>query len=158
MNSYFYAKIVWWEIQPKKGVSMNEIFEKALEIALEAHRGQVDKSGMPYILHPIAVASKLDTLELKIIGVLHDTIEDTYITPEYLLEQGIPKNLVGVVELLSKPKGEPYMTYIERVKQDSMARQVKLADLAHNTDPRRVSVLSESQRTKYQKAKQILLP
>ena len=135
---------------------MNDIFEKALLIAVTAHRGQVDKSGEPYILHPLTVASKLDTLELKVIGLLHDTIEDTDVTADYLVEMGIPKDLVEVVELLTKPKGEPYEKYLQRVKENPMAKKVKLADLAHNTSPERAKGLNEARRKKYELAKQIL--
>lgn len=135
---------------------MNDIFEKALLIAVMAHKGQVDKSGQPYILHPLAVASKLDTLELKVIGLLHDTIEDTDVTADYLIEMGIPEDLVKIVELLTKPKGEPYENYLRRVKENPMAKKVKLADLAHNTDASRASGLNEARKQKYELAKRIL--
>lgn len=134
----------------------NEIFETALEIALKAHKGQVDKNGVSYILHPMAVAAQLDTLELKTIAILHDTIEDTDVTAEYLLEKGIPRNIVEVVQLLSKPKDEEYESYLRRVKENPLARQVKLADLAHNTSPERASGLNEKRRAKYELAKRIL--
>ena len=134
----------------------NEIFETALEIALKAHKGQVDKNGVSYILHPMAVAAQLDTLELKTIAILHDTIEDTNVTAEHLLERGIPKNIVEVVQLLSKPKDEEYESYLRRVKENPLARQVKLADLAHNTSPERASGLNEKRRAKYELAKRIL--
>lgn len=135
---------------------MNRQFEKALLIAVKAHSGQVDKLGLPYILHPLAVASQLDTLELKIIGLLHDTIEDTTVTEEYLLREGISKDLVEVVKLLTKPEGEPYEEYLKRVNENPMAKKVKLADLAHNTSPERSSGLNERRRKKYELAKQIL--
>lgn len=135
---------------------MNSQLEKALEIAVEAHKGQVDKNGQPYILHPLAVAAQLGTLELKIIALLHDTIEDTDVTAEYLLEQGISKNLVEVVELLTKPDDEPYEDYLRRVKENPMAKEVKLADLAHNTDPERASGLNDARRKKYELAKRIM--
>lgn len=136
---------------------MNDIFETALEIAVKAHKGQVDKNGVAYILHPIAVASKLDTLELKTIAILHDTIEDTYVTAEYLLDQGIPKNIVEVVQLLTKPKDEDYESYLRRVKENPLAKQVKLSDLAHNTSPERASGLNDARRKKYELAKKILM-
>lgn len=135
---------------------MNETFEKALAIAIEAHKRQVDKNGMPYVLHPIAVASKVDTLELKTIAILHDTIEDTDVTSDYLLEQGIPKQLVEAVILLTKPKAEPYESYLRRVKENPLAKAVKLADLAHNTDPNRVAGLNATRAQKYELAKRIL--
>ena len=134
----------------------NKIFEAALEIALKAHKGQVDKNGVSYILHPMAVAAQLGTLELKTIAILHDTIEDTNVTAEYLLERGIPRNIVEAVQLLSKPKDEEYESYLKRVKENPLARQVKLADLTHNTSPERASGLNEKRRAKYELAKRIL--
>ncbi len=135
---------------------MEKVFEIALRIAVEAHMGQRDKNGMPYILHPLAVASKVDDLELKTIAILHDTIEDTDVTADFLLERGIPKDIVEVVELLTKPKNEQYESYLRRVKENPKAKAVKLADLAHNTDPSRVSGLNELRRAKYELAKKVL--
>ena len=137
-------------------MELNDVFEKALGIAVEVHRGQVDKLGMPYILHPLAVSSKLDSLELKIVGLLHDTIEDADITAGYLLDQGIPRHLVDAVQLLTKSEDEEYESYLNRVKENPIARAVKLADLAHNTDPSRASGLNEKRREKYALAKKIL--
>lgn len=135
---------------------MEKVFETALRIAVEAHEGQRDKNGMPYILHPLAVMSKVDGLELKTIAILHDTIEDTYVTADFLLERGIPKDIVEVVELLTKPKDEDYESYLRRVKENPKAKAVKLADLAHNTDPSRASGLNELRRAKYELAKKVL--
>ena len=135
---------------------MQKVFETALMIAVEAHKGQVDKNGMPYILHPIAVMQKVEGLELKTIAILHDTIEDTYVTEDFLLEAGIPKNIVDVVALLTKPQNESYESYLRRVKENPMAKAVKLADLAHNTSPESASGLNEARKKKYALAKQIL--
>lgn len=135
---------------------MEKVFETALRIAVEAHEGQRDKNGMPYILHPLAVMSKVDGLELKTIAVLHDTIEDTYVTADFLTERGIPKDIVEVVELLTKPKDEDYESYLRRVKENPKAKAVKLADLAHNTSPERASGLNEARRAKYELAKRVL--
>ena len=140
--------------KPEK--SPNEVLEIALEIAVNAHRGQTDKSGMAYILHPLAVAAQLDTLELKTIAILHDTIEDTDVTADYLLEKGIPQDIVDVVQLLSKPKDEDYESYLKRVLKNPLATKVKLADLAHNTSPERASGLNEARRRKYERARDIL--
>lgn len=137
-------------------MDMNEVFETALAIAVEAHRGQKDKMGLSYILHPMAVASKVDTLELKTIAILHDTIEDTEVTAEYLLEKGIPQELVEAVVLLTKPEDEEYEHYVRRVKENPLAKAVKLADLAHNTDPSRAAGSNEARMQKYERAKQIL--
>ena len=138
-------------------MDQNKYFEKALQIAAKAHEGQVDKSGLPYILHPMAVASKVDTLELKTIALLHDTIEDTEATAEYLIKQGIPEEIVEVIQLLTKPEDEEYESYLRRVKKNPKALEVKLADLAHNTDPTRAGGLNEKRRKKYELAKRVLM-
>ena len=135
---------------------MNNVFEKALMIAIQAHSGQTDKQGKPYILHPLAVASQLDSLELKTIALLHDTIEDSWVSKEFLLENGIPEELVEVIALLTKPKDMPYEDYLRRVKQNPMALAVKKADLAHNTSPERAEGLNDYRRAKYELAKRIL--
>ena len=135
---------------------MNNVFEKALMIAIQAHSGQTDKQGKPYILHPLAVASQLDSLELKTIALLHDTIEDSWVSKEFLLENGIPEEMVEVIALLTKPKDMPYEDYLRRVKQNPMALAVKKADLAHNTSPERAEGLNDHRRAKYELAKRIL--
>ena len=135
---------------------MTHYLEKALLVATKAHEGQVDKNGQPYILHPLAVASKLDDLELKTIAILHDTIEDTDVTPEFLLEQGIPEEVVDIVKMLTKPKNIKYEDYLREICKNPKAKQVKLADLAHNTDPKRADGLNEHRRAKYELAKKIL--
>lgn len=135
---------------------MNNVFEKALMIAVQAHSGQTDKQGKPYILHPLAVASQLDSLELKTIALLHDTIEDSWVSKEFLLENGIPEELVEVVVLLTRPKDMTYEDYLRRVKTNPMALAVKKADLAHNTSPERAEGLNDHRRAKYELAKRIL--
>ncbi len=135
---------------------MNNVFEKALMIAIQAHSGQTDKQGKPYILHPLAVASQLDSLELKTIALLHDTIEDSWVSKEFLLDNGIPEELVEVIALLTKPKDMPYEDYLRRVKTNPMALAVKKADLAHNTSSERAEGLNDHRRAKYELAKRIL--
>lgn len=135
---------------------MNKYFEIALEIAVQAHKGQVDKNGLPYILHPMNVAGRVDTVELKTIAILHDTIEDTFVTADYLLEKGIPQEIVDTVVLLTKPKAEQYESYLRRVKENPKAKAVKLADLAHNTSPERAEGLNEARKQKYELAKRVL--
>lgn len=136
--------------------NMNHVFEIAMQIAVEAHMGQEDKNHKPYILHPLAVAAQLDELELKTIAILHDTIEDTFVTADFLIEKGIPKELVDVVALLTKPKDAVYEDYLRKVKENPMAKAVKLADLAHNTSPERASGLNDARKAKYALAKRVL--
>lgn len=133
----------------------------AAEIAIKNHRNQVDKIGMPYILHPMAVASLLDTPEQKCAGLLHDILEDTDVTEQDLLDAGIPERVVEIVKLVTHEKpceGKDYEDYLARIKADPDARTVKLADLAHNTDPKRAThdEKAEARRAKYERAKQFL--
>lgn len=135
---------------------MKVMFEKAVILASQVHQGQRDKLGMPYILHPFAVASLVDGFELKTIAMLHDTIEDTWVTAEYLLNYGFTKEIVEAVEGVTNPKDGDYEAYLRKVKGNPKSRLVKLADLAHNTDPSRASGLNELRRAKYELAKKVL--
>lgn len=121
---------------------MNDV-ERAVQLAIFAHKGQVDKAGKPYIMHPIAVASMQDTEEGFIVGMLHDVVEDSDLTLDDLLKQGFSNEVVGAVELLTHAKDEDYMTYVKRIKGNELARKVKLADLKHNSDLSRLPVVRE---------------
>lgn len=117
---------------------MQKILEKAIQIAVLAHNGQVDKGGQPYILHPISVMMKMDTIEEKIVAILHDSIEDSNIKEEELIAFGIPKKLVDEIDLLTRKNGDSYMQYISKVKTGKIAKKVKLADLETNMDLNRI--------------------
>lgn len=109
---------------------------KALEIALVAHSNQVDKGGRPYILHPMRVAMSFDTETLKIIGVLHDVIEDSDITLEYIYTV-FGKKIGDAIDAISKRKGEPYVEYLDRVRKNPLALTVKFFDIKDNLLPER---------------------
>ena len=113
---------------------MEAILEKAIQLATQYHDGQVDKGGHPYINHPLRVMNSVTSTECKVVAVLHDVLEDCDVTAEDLLEAGIPNELVACVTILTKPRWEPYMDYIEQVAKDPRTRQVKLADLKDNMD------------------------
>lgn len=116
------------------------MLEKAIRLAASAHANQMDKSGMPYILHPLRVMSFLkgDDLELKQIAILHDIIEDTLVTEVDLEFEGFSPRVVAGVVALTKIKGEDYEVYKKRVKNNADAIRVKMADLRHNMDLRRL--------------------
>ena len=135
---------------------MKVMFEKAVILASQVHQGQRDKLGKPYILHPIAVASLVDDFELKTIAMLHDTIEDTWVTAEYLLNYGFTKEIVEAVEGVTNPKDGDYEAYLRKVKSNPKSRLVKLADLAHNTSPEREAGLNDARRKRYAFAKEFL--
>lgn len=137
----------------------NKLLSRAIILATELHEGQVDKGGNPYILHPLRVMTNVKSLEGKIVAVLHDTIEDTDITVEDLIFKGFTGDIVEAVELLSKPKQEDYIKYIKRIKENSLAREVKIADLQDNMDLSRLKEITEKDLKrveKYKKAYNIL--
>ena len=132
----------------------------AEEIARAAHAGQVDKAGVDYTEHLKAVASGVEGDTLKAVAWLHDTIEDTGVTAEYLIKRSISPEIVEAVVAMTHLEGEPYFDYIARVKQNPLSRQVKLSDLANNSDLSRLNEVTEKdlQRLeKYKKAREILL-
>lgn len=132
-------------------------YELALKIATEAHKGQVDKAGVPYINHPLTVASLVDTEEEKVVALLHDTIEDTNITEQDLLNYGFSNKIVEAVKLLTHNKNVPYMVYVAKIKDNELARKVKIADLTHNSDLSRLKEITEKDKKRYEKYQKALL-
>lgn len=138
----------------------NNLLEKALVIAAKAHEGQTDKSGVPYILHPIRVSNRCRTDEERIVAILHDTIEDTDVTPDYLLSEGFPKSIVEAVLSVTRNENESYDDFILRSKLNPIGRQVKIHDLEDNMDITRLHSLSEKdleRLNKYLKAYRTLI-
>ena len=129
--------------------------EKAYEIAKKAHLGQIDKAGEDYIKHPEKVASFVNSDEEKAVAYLHDVIEDTELTLEDLREYGFSEEVLEAVDVITKKKGQDYQTYLNSVKENKLARMVKLADLRHNSDLTRLINITEKdieRKEKYQKA------
>lgn len=122
---------------------MKEMIKLAYEICLEAHSGQADKVGMPYYLHPQRVAARCATDAERIVALLHDTVEDTYITPEYLREKGFPIEIVDGVLSVTKREGECYEDFVARAKRNAIGRAVKIHDLEDNMDITRLDELSD---------------
>ena len=125
--------------------------EKAYEIAKKAHLGQVDKAGEDYIKHPEKVASFVKTDEEKAVAYLHDVIEDTELTLEDLREYGFFEEVLKAVDVITKKKGQDYQTYLNSVKENKLARVVKLADLRHNSDLTRLIDITEKNRERKEK-------
>lgn len=122
---------------------MITLADKAYEIAKKAHFGQVDKAGVDYIQHPEAVASFVRTDEEKVVAYLHDVIEDTDITLEDLRDYGFPEKVLTAIDILTKKKGQDYQDYLVIVKNNELARVVKLADLRHNSDLTRLNQVTQ---------------
>lgn len=118
--------------------------ERAIEIATEAHRGQKDKAGNEYIGHPLRVMAMGKTTEEKIVGVLHDVIEDSAWTFEQLAAEGFSDKIIEALCCVTKlSPDEPYDKFIARIKHNPLAVAVKLNDLTDNMDIRRLPYLSD---------------
>ena len=116
---------------------MNKL-KLAIEISKKAHFNQFDKSGEPYINHPLFVMHNVKTEEAKIVAILHDVVEDTSITLNYLKKCGFNSNIINALDCLTHRKNESYDKYIERLSKNDLAKEVKLVDLKHNMDLRRL--------------------
>ncbi len=118
--------------------SYNQLLEKAIGIALESHRDQMDKYGQPYVLHPIRIMARFRDPLLQQIAILHDVVEDSDWTCEQLRTQGFSHEVVQAVDALSRRPEESYESLIKRAAENPQALQVKLADLEDNMDIRRM--------------------
>lgn len=120
-----------------------DLLEKAVAIAVEAHRGQRDRAGAPYILHPMRVMAGVDTDTEKIVAILHDVVEDSDWTFERLAQEGFPEEIIEALKCVTKKDGEAYEDFVKRSATNKITRRVKLADLEHNMDARRLSDVTE---------------
>ena len=115
-----------------------KLLELAIELARKHHKDQLDKGGNPYINHPLAVMNRLDTVEEKIVGVLHDIVEDTEVTFDDLREYGFSEEIIAGVDSVTRREGEPRGAFIYRAKQNDLGRTVKIADLKENSNLSRI--------------------
>ncbi|MCV9920437.1 MULTISPECIES: GTP pyrophosphokinase [Pseudomonas] len=113
--------------------------ERAIVVAARAHEGQYDKGGAAYILHPLRVMMRVSTPEQRIVAVLHDVLEDTQLTVADLAREGFPLKILAALLSLSRRRGESYEAFVVRLGDDPLAREVKLADLADNSDLTRIA-------------------
>jgi (p)ppGpp synthase/HD superfamily hydrolase len=118
---------------------MTQTLERAIAIAATAHSGQVDKGGAPYILHPLKVMLRMNSLEERIVAVLHDVVEDCGISLNDLRKEGFSEAVLTAIESVTKEPGESYEDFVERAAQNPIGRVVKLADLEENSDLSRIA-------------------
>ena len=134
---------------------------EAMRIAYKAHHGQLDYNGIPYIFHPIHLAEQMDDEFSCCVALLHDVVEDTQVTLDEL-KAVFPKEVTDAITLMTHNDDTDYFDYVRAIKGNPIARKVKLADIAHNSDQSRCigSDLTEERkekwRVKYEKAKRIL--
>lgn len=117
--------------------------ERAISIALEAHSGQYDKAGQPYILHPLRVMLAVTRPEERIAAVLHDVVEDSDWTLDRLRLEGFSESVISAVDSVTRRGGEDYEEFVRRASQDPVGRAVKRADLIDNLDLSRIVSPSE---------------
>lgn len=131
------------------------LIEKALQCALDAYAGKLDRAGAPYILHPLRVMARFREPSLQAAALLHDVVEDSEITLEDLRRRGFPERVVALVGLLTRRDGESYMEFIQRLSGDPEALQLKKADIEDNMNALRLPALSKKdleRLAKYHKA------
>lgn len=116
--------------------------EDAISIAALAHKGQTDKAGNPYLLHPLRMMMQMKSEAAMMVAVLHDVVEDADWTLEQLRERGFSEEVLTAVDCVTNRTGESYEEFIERVQTNSIAKQVKIADLEDNMNIRRINEIS----------------
>jgi (p)ppGpp synthase/HD superfamily hydrolase len=114
------------------GLTLPELLGRAIAIAATAHQSQVDKAKAPYILHPLRLMMRAQTLEAQMVAVLHDVVEDSDWTLDQLTAAGFPAVVVVALDCLTRQGAESYGQFIDRVVQNPLAAQVKLYDLEDN--------------------------
>lgn len=139
-----------------------ELTKRALKVCFDAHKNDIDKSGMPYVFHPFHVAEQMDDEVSTIVALLHDVVEDH--SDKYPFEalegMGFGDEAMEALHLLTHKEGVSYMDYVQEIKTNPIARKVKLADLAHNSDSSRLDTISKKDRErieKYEAAKKKLM-
>lgn len=129
-----------------------KLTREAMKIAYDAHKGQVDIVGVPYIYHPIHLAEQMNTETDCIVALLHDVVEDTDITLEQLAQE-FSNEVIEALRLLTHDKTIDYMEYIKEIKNNPIARRVKIEDLKHNMDESRLDEITPKDRERKEKYK-----
>lgn len=133
--------------------------KKALKLSFEAHKDQVDKTGLPYVFHPFHLAEQMEDEATTCVALLHDVVEDTDMTFEDLEKEGFTAEIIEALKLLTHDDNVPYMDYVKALKDHPIASKVKRADLMHNSDLSRLDVVSDfalERQAKYKRALELL--
>lgn len=120
------------------------IIEKSLKIALQAYAGQTDKAGQTYILHPLRIMGKMETEDEMSVALLHDVIEDSKLTAQDLINEGIPSNIVNAVSLLTKSDAQTYEEFIKNLAESPLAIKIKKTDIEDNINTLRLNEINAS--------------
>jgi (p)ppGpp synthase/HD superfamily hydrolase len=130
--------------------------KKALKLCFLAHRDQVDKSGMPYVFHPFHLAEQMMDEDTTVVALLHDVVEDTPHTLDDLKKMGFSSQIIEAISLMTHEPGVPYMDYVQKIKENAIARAVKLADLKHNSDLTRLDIIDDRAKQRVEKYAQAI--
>ena len=133
-----------------------DMTKKALKLSFEAHKNQVDKSGMPYVYHPFHLAEQMNDENTTIVALLHDVPEDTDITVEDIRKMGFNEEVCEALKLMTHDDNVPYMDYIKKLRNNQIAKTVKLADLKHNSDITRLDIVDEKALMRVEKYKRAM--
>ena len=133
-----------------------DLTRKAIKVAFKAHEGQTDRSGLPYILHPIHVAEQMKDEDTCVAALLHDVIEDTDMTLSDLREYGFTEPQLEAVRLLTRTEDMDYFDYVRNIVNNPIAKAVKIEDLRHNSDITRLETVSEKDLLRLEKYKKAL--
>lgn len=133
-----------------------DMTKRALKLCFEAHKEQLDKSGMPYVFHPFHLAEQMPDEDCTVVALLHDVMEDTEYGIEDLQSLGFSKAVLTALMLMTHDEDTPYLDYVARLKSNRIARTVKLADLKHNSDLSRLSVVTDKDLQRVEKYKKAI--
>ena len=125
--------------------------DQAILIAINAHAGQVDKAGQPYILHPLRLMLRFQSGDEMIVAVMHDVIEDSAVTLDDLKGAGFSKMIVEAIECLTKRNDEGYETFVSRVSKNNLARKIKVEDIKDNLDLTRLDKITDKDLVRIEK-------
>ena len=130
--------------------------KKAIKLMFEAHKDQLDKSGLPYVFHPFHLAEQMEDETTAVVALLHDVVEDTDCSIEDIEAMGFGKEVCDALRLLTHDKSVPYMDYVRRIKENPVAAAVKTADLRHNSDLSRLDSVSAADKERVEKYREAL--
>lgn len=128
----------------------------AMKLCFERHKEQTDKCGVPYPFHPFHVAESMTDEKTTCVALLHDILEDTDTTKSELLSLGFPADVVDAIFMMTHDKAVPYLDYVRQIKENPLARAVKISDLTHNSDLSRLNTVTEKDLARVEKYREAL--
>ncbi|MDO4797570.1 MAG: hypothetical protein Q4A01_06075 [Coriobacteriales bacterium] len=136
------------QLPQDEGMPYTPLTKRAMDLSFEVHKDQRDKSGRPYVYHPFHLADHMHTEEATCVALLHDTVEDGDVTPDDLRDMGFPNSVVDAITALTHDPSVPYLDYVLGLRDQPLAREVKLADLRHNSNLSRLDQVNDRDRTR----------